>query len=1087
MTILKRRDQFDSGKKKTKNSSQRHGEKNGNRNQNARIYRSETAASTQLQPDVNHGEKSISIGSGERRQGNIATHKRKQIKFVYPRRQQTYNGPLEFLFSGAMQNADTDIHDKDKDHVSQNYLEVSNSAMPRRKESLEDILYPNRIKLHESHKVSDISHITTPLKATGTSIKRDMKVPPKEESRDEGSNRKRSILEDFAMSETPPPAFSGFSVEDAIKDSAGCRPRANSTDGELNLPQRGLCDERMVLAAHKWGTSWKSSNPRGFVNLGNTCFLNATLQCLVYLPTFCQSLDAMKLPMKQKLSSGQKFASILQSLVRQGHGIETSPNCNQSPSGAIAPRTMVHAIPMLGQIGSKKGYKFRPGRQEDAHEFLIHLIDAMQDGELKAAGIDQTARGWRDSMPIPRLDETTFIHRIFGGYFRSQVRCSKCNYRSNTYDPFLDLSLEVSKTSCNSLLSAFSEFSRKERLDKQNQWRCSGCNKHVRASKQLTVFRPPLSLCIQLKRFTYGGGAYGGFHKKMSYMSGGGGGKINKPIEFPSQLALPLSDGRNCEYSLTGIVVHVGGTSSSGHYTAYVRKPQNQSTQWYHMDDSFVEAVSEKTVLRQRDAYVLFYCRNEVKLELPTPPPRSNMTAEQATAHGQARARARAESISKETEFETKPKVQKSGEAVSVVGFSTPTKITPSETKARGTLPNKQGVGHPVEPFKSKGKMLESSAESSHDSSDSSDESSDNEDDKAFAKATVKPEGKVQVVVGLSTATVAAFSVVKTAPLVVGKHEQMVDTSLLSKSKYQGPDSSCSSDDSSEAEADPIEPATKEETPSSSSTTTSSSSNSTDEGSNLEFMKNAGVVEGSSEESTNSDEASISGGEVVISTSSTTEANSGFGMSEPNPLSVVKERNPAHDGKPSKPIVTRKSEIKTRVVFDRGSTHGKLEVMMGPRFKTKKAWKPKASIGGNKDDKHDLLGTIQVGKWDEDEVPVAQVDRTKVVKTLARMETDRKRTMHLDRWDAILDHGKQKKVKNLEDFASQLSKEPKFNPFSRIQSSIQRFNKGLAKGVFRSESTGNGRPGNPSRSPKGRHGRAGIPKNSPKFNKRKHH
>jgi hypothetical protein len=35
-------------------------------------------------------------------------------------------------------------------------------------------------------------------------------------------------------------------------DEMGCRPRANSTDGELNLPQGGLCDERKVLQAHKW-------------------------------------------------------------------------------------------------------------------------------------------------------------------------------------------------------------------------------------------------------------------------------------------------------------------------------------------------------------------------------------------------------------------------------------------------------------------------------------------------------------------------------------------------------------------------------------------------------------------------------------------------------------------------------------------------------------------------------------------------------------------------------------------------------------------------------------------------------------------
>jgi hypothetical protein len=282
----------------------------------------------------------------------------------------------------------------------------------------------------------------------------------------------------------------------------------------------------------------------------------------------------------------------------------------------------------------------------------------MNDGELQAAGINQHTSGWRDRLPVPRLDETTFIHRIFGGYLRSQVRCNKCGYNSNTYDPFLDLSLEVSKKSSNSVAFAFSEFTRKETLDSANKWKCSGCKKHVCATKQLTVFRPPLSLCVQLKRFTFDGGsgargfsAYGTGGRKYgkSNKRFGGGGKITKPIEFPAEMDLPLSDSRSCPYALTGIVIHVGGSASSGHYTSYVKKPGRKGTnQWYHVDDSFVEPVSEKTVLKQKDAYLLLYCRREVKLEFPAPPPRASMSAEEAKELGRARARARADSFSKE-------------------------------------------------------------------------------------------------------------------------------------------------------------------------------------------------------------------------------------------------------------------------------------------------------------------------------------------------------------------------------------------------------------------------------------------------------
>ncbi len=217
---------------------------------------------------------------------------------------------------------------------------------------------------------------------------------------------------------------------------------------------------------------------------------------------------------------------------------------------------------------------------------------------------------------------------MFGGYLRSQVTCPKCDHKSNTYDPFLDLSLEVSSKRVNSVYSALNEYTRKEKLDADNKWKCSGCNKRVCPTKQLTCFRPPLSLCIQLKRFSFGGDMGGLMHHQygFSHFAGKGmgmwrgGSKIQKSIEFPADLKLPLSDGRKCEYILTGVVIHVGHSATSGHYTAYIRRQTKTGSQWYHMDDSFVEPVKEKTVLRQRDAYVLFYCRKEVKLNLPKPP-----------------------------------------------------------------------------------------------------------------------------------------------------------------------------------------------------------------------------------------------------------------------------------------------------------------------------------------------------------------------------------------------------------------------------------------------------------------------------------
>ena len=190
-----------------------------------------------------------------------------------------------------------------------------------------------------------------------------------------------------------------FHVKDAMKDKVGGRPRSNSTDGELNLPQRGLCDESMILRSVNWDMNRlyniKSSSsptmatnslppPRGFINLGNTCFLNATLQCLAYMPPFCQSIVALPTSCYNNTQShgGQTMTMLLRSVMRVKHGILALEK-------GEPPKTVPMIIKKLHkEITSRKinGHRFRHGRQEDAHELLVQLLDYMHEGELIAAG-----------------------------------------------------------------------------------------------------------------------------------------------------------------------------------------------------------------------------------------------------------------------------------------------------------------------------------------------------------------------------------------------------------------------------------------------------------------------------------------------------------------------------------------------------------------------------------------------------------------------------------------------------------------------------------------------------------------------------
>lgn len=62
-------------------------------------------------------------------------------------------------------------------------------------------------------------------------------------------------------------------------------------------------------------------------------------------------------------------------------------------------------------------------------------------------------------------------------HLASQVRCDGVDYQSNTFDPFLDLSLEINRAS--TLTRALQLFTAAEVLDGANKYRCPKNNKLV--------------------------------------------------------------------------------------------------------------------------------------------------------------------------------------------------------------------------------------------------------------------------------------------------------------------------------------------------------------------------------------------------------------------------------------------------------------------------------------------------------------------------------------------------------------------------------------------------------------------------------
>jgi ubiquitin carboxyl-terminal hydrolase 4/11/15 len=169
------------------------------------------------------------------------------------------------------------------------------------------------------------------------------------------------------------------------------------------------------------------------------------------------------------------------------------------------------------------------------------------------------------------------------------------------YDNYLNDEEDFELNNDLKLENCFNSLSKCEKLDESNEWYCPKCKEHRRGYKQLELFRLPIYLILQLKRFKNQFGLF--FNTKNSTLV-----KflldnlnLNKYLVGPKNI--------NYIYDLIAVNQHYGA-SFGGHYTSVCKKGNN----WYEFDDDDVTTTQESSIVNST-AYVLIYKLKEEEIK----------------------------------------------------------------------------------------------------------------------------------------------------------------------------------------------------------------------------------------------------------------------------------------------------------------------------------------------------------------------------------------------------------------------------------------------------------------------------------------
>ena len=309
----------------------------------------------------------------------------------------------------------------------------------------------------------------------------------------------------------------------------------------------------------------------GLVNLGNTCFMNAFIQCLSHTHEFSDFLE--------KNEKNENPEHVLLNEWNSLRKLMWSKNCT------ISPKRFVHYVHLVSKEHNKR---FQTYSQEDVSEFIFFILELFND-YLKFSK-DYVPRCKNPSEVFKKKmfkkEYSPIIELFYGIQVSTIARKDDNTILKEVPEHFSVLTLHLLEEKETTITECIEDYCKKELLDGENQYQISDDNpEKVDATKYVQFYELPTVLIIILKR-------YSNFMRKR-----------HDSVEIQETLHLDtFAKTSNNNYELFGVNLH-SGILGGGHYMAVIKNNKN----WYVFNDANINKISFSKIKTNPNVYCLFY------------------------------------------------------------------------------------------------------------------------------------------------------------------------------------------------------------------------------------------------------------------------------------------------------------------------------------------------------------------------------------------------------------------------------------------------------------------------------------------------